>query len=110
MATTTTARDVALAQFAETAYLDAPPALPAGFAAVPNESLGVVIDAPGESYAGGVYHNGAGEALVASGLLDGQQTLVLAFRGSDERADSINSLRDPNAAYPDFAELVAAVD
>lgn len=102
------ASDVTLARFAEAAFSDAP-ALPAGFAPVRVEDLGLAID-PGESFAGGLYKKGTGAAIVATGPLDGLPTLVLAFRGADDRQDSINVLTNPNAAYPDFAELVAAVD
>jgi hypothetical protein len=102
--------DVILARFAATAYLDTPSGLPPGFAPVPNTDLGITIDTPGESFANGVYRNQNAAALVGSGQINGQPTLVLAFRGSDDRQDSINSLRNINADFADFTELVAALD
>src|SRR5215218_7104911 len=104
------ASDVILAQFAASAYADAPPALPVGFAPATSAALGLAIDTPGESFANGVYRNQNAAALVAGGVLGEQRTLVLAFRGSDDREDSINSLRGTNADYFDLLELVAAVD
>jgi pimeloyl-ACP methyl ester carboxylesterase len=105
-----TASDVILAQFAASAYADAPSLLPTGFAPVAGDALGVAIDSPGESFANGVYRNQNAAALVASGTLEGQRTLVLAFRGSDDREDSINTLRGSNADYLDLVELITAVD
>jgi len=102
--------DVVLAQFAVAAYRDLPSGLPPGFSPVSNQDLGIVVDAPAESFVGGVYRNQNAAALVASGSLGGQSTLVLAFRGSDDREDSINSLRDINADYADFSKLIAAAD
>jgi Lipase (class 3) len=105
-----TARDVILAQLSANAYSNEPTPLPTGFAPVSSTDLGLVLDAPGESFANGLYRNGNAAALVTRGTLDGQPTLVLTFRGSDDREDSVADLRDINSAYPDFAELVAAVD
>jgi pimeloyl-ACP methyl ester carboxylesterase len=104
-----TARDVALARLALAAFNNAAPALPPGFSPVPAADLGLSIG-PGESYADGVYRNQNAAALVVSGTLNGVPSLVLSFRGGDDREDSVNILRDINADYPDFAELVAAVD
>ena len=102
-------RDVALARLSAAAYSDAPSGLPAGFTPVSAQALGLSLG-PGESYANGIYRNGNAAALVAVGPIDGSPTLVIAFRGSDDRQDSLNDLRDINADYPDFARLIAAVD
>ena len=103
-------RDFTLAQFASTAFQDAPAGLPGGFTPLSAAALGVVVDAPGESYANGLYRQDNAAALVGAGILGGQDTLVLAFRGADDRADSNTVLRDPATDYGKFAELVAAVD
>jgi pimeloyl-ACP methyl ester carboxylesterase len=105
----TTSRDVVLARLAAAAYSDGPMALPLGFKPVSAQALGVSLS-PGTTFADGIYHNQNAAALVASGPLNGTETLVLAFRGSDDREDSVNSLRNINADYPDFAPLTAAVD
>ena len=103
-------RDYTLAQIAATAFEDAPPSLPGGFTPLTAAALGVVIDAPGESFANGIYRQDNAAALVGTGLLGGQETIVLAFRGADDRVDSNNVLRDPSTDYVKFAELIAAVD
>jgi hypothetical protein len=104
-----TARDVTLARLASAAYSDAAAPLPPGFAPLPASALGF---APGSgvSFADGVYRFGNAAALVATGPLNGVQSVVLAFRGSDDREDSINSLRNINADFPDFGPLLAALD
>ena len=104
-----TGTDVALARISAVAYNDGTAALPAGFAPLPAAALGLSLGA-GESYTNGVYQNANAAALVLVGQLNGSPTLVLAFRGSDDREDSINDLRNINADYPDFAKLVAAFD
>ncbi|MBK1660506.1 alpha/beta hydrolase family protein [Paracraurococcus ruber] len=106
----TSIRDYVLAQFSEAAFLDAPGTLPAGFTPLTAQQLGVVIDAPGESFQNGVYRFDNAAALVGVGTLGGLQTLVVAFRGADDRVDSNAVLRDPATEYAKFAELVAAVD
>lgn len=103
-------RDYTLAQVASTAFQDTPAALPGGFTPLTPASLGVVVDAPGESFANGLYRQDNAAALVGTGILGGQATIVLAFRGADDRADSNNVLRDPATDYAKFAELIAAVD
>ena len=105
-----TIRDYTLAQIASTAFLDNPTGLPGGLAPVTASDLGVVIDNPAESFANGIYRFGNAAALVGTGILGGQDTLVLAFRGADDRQDSINVLNNPATDYPKFAELIAAVD
>lgn len=100
--------DLALARLSLAAYSDLPAGLPGGFAPLATGAL-PLADGTG-SFTDGLFRNGNAAALVTTGLLDGQQTLVVAFRGSDDREDSINDLRDINADYPDFAGLVAAVD
>ena len=59
---------------------------------------------------GGVYLNENAAASVTTGVLDGQNVVVLAFRGSDDRADWLNNLRNINADYAKFAPLIAAVE
>jgi hypothetical protein len=103
-------RHLQLAQFSNAAFSDAPGALPGGFQPLTAPALGIAIDTPGEGFANGIYRNANGQALVATGVLGGQQTIVIAFRGADERQDSINVLQNPNADYAAFAELIAAVD
>ena len=103
-------RDVTLAQIANSAFQDAPGALPGGLSPVSAGALGVVIDTPGESYVNGVYHLDNVAALVASGTLGGLDTLVVSFRGDDDRTDSINTLRNPAVDFAKFGELIAAVD
>jgi pimeloyl-ACP methyl ester carboxylesterase len=105
-----TIRDYTLAQFADTAFQDTPAALPGGFSPLTAGALGVVVDAPGESFTNGVYRQDNAAALVGTGILGGQATIVLAFRGADDRVDSNNVLRDPATDYGKFAELIAAVD
>ena|GEM_PF-5440048 len=104
-----TARDVQLAELALAAFNNTPPPLPPGFSAVPAAELGLSIG-PGESYDGGVYRNQNSAALVVSGTLNGVPSLILSFRGGDDREDSLNILRDINTDYPDFAKLIAALD
>ena len=103
-------RDFTLAQFAAAAFQDAPGALPGGFTPLTAATLGVVIDSPGESLAGGLYRFDNAAALVGTGVLGGQSTLLVAFRGADDRQDSIDVLRDPAVDYAKLAELVGAVD
>lgn len=98
--TPVTASDATLAQLSLDAYSDAP-TLHKGFTAAP-------LAAPG--LANGVFHADNAAALVATGLLDGRSTLVLAFRGSDDAQDSLNDLRGINSDYADFAALVQVVD
>ncbi len=100
-----TASDATLAQLSLAAYDDAP-VLPPGFTAAPL----LLAPDPGASYANGVYRDANGAALAVTGMLDGVETLVLAFRGSDDRADSISNLNDINAGYTNFQDLVAAAD
>ena len=102
-------RDVALARIAGAAYSDNPLGLPTGFTTVAADTLGLSPGA-GETYANGIYHNANAAAMLVRGSIDGSPALVLAFRGSDDREDSINSLRSINADYPDFATLIAAFD
>lgn len=105
-----TARDLALVRLSAAAYNDDPRgSLPAGFTAVSAAQLGYTPSG-GEAYANGAFRNGTAQAIVATGLIEGQQALVLAFRAADERQDSIDTLRDINAAYGPFARLIAAVD
>lgn len=101
--------DVALARISEIAYLNTPAGLPAGFTPVTQAALGLSLGAR-EDYGNGVYFNRNGAALVLVGTLNGQTTAVLAFRGSDDRQDSINDLQNINDEYALFANLVPAFD
>ncbi len=101
--------DVALARISDIAYNNVPNGLPAGFFPVIEPALGFAPGAP-EFYSDGVYLNRNAAALVTIGTLGGKTTLVLAFRGSDDRQDLINDLQNINAEYPLFANLITAVD
>ncbi len=101
--------DVALVRLAQDAYLNPASGLPAGFTPVAQTALGLTTS-PAETFAGGVYTDQNAAALVTIGTLNGVTTLVLAFRGSDDRQDSIADLTNINSAYPLFSDLIAAVD
>ena len=103
----TTATDAALAQLSLGAYSNTPVALPAGF--TPAATLPVTLGA-GESFAGGLYQSDNSAALVTEGVVNGQESLVIAFRGSDDQQDSLNDLQNINADYADFTSLFQAVD
>src|SRR3954454_6356995 len=106
----TSIRDYELAQISNLAFEDAPGALPGGLTPLTAQALGVVIDTPGESFANGVYQFGNAAALLGSGTLGGLNTLVLAFRGADDRQDSIDILTNPAVDYTRLGEVVSAVD
>lgn len=101
----TTATDAVLAQLSLDAYSETP-VLPTGFTAA---ALPVTLGA-GETYANGVFHSANAAALATEATLDGKDSLVIAFRGSDDATDSLNDLQNINADYPRFAALVQAVD
>ncbi|MFC7688831.1 hypothetical protein ACFQY5_03500 [Paeniroseomonas aquatica] len=101
----TTATDAVLAQLSLDAYADTP-VLPTGFVAA---SLPVTLSA-GETYAGGVFHSANAAALATEATLDGKDSLIVAFRGSDDATDSLHDLQNINADYPLFASLIQAVD
>ncbi len=103
----TTATDAALAQLSLNAYSNTPVALPAGF--TPAADLPVALGA-GQSFAGGLYQSDNSAALVTEGVVDGQESLIIAFRGSDDQQDSLNDLQNINADYGDFTSLFQAVD
>jgi len=91
-----------LAELASDAYSQNPAKdLPAGFAPV---------DLPGLQMHNGLFSDGSAQAAVSLGVLDGDQVLVVAFRGSDHRQDWIDDLRDINAEYPNFQPLISAVE
>lgn len=91
-----------LAILADDAYAKTPAAgLPAGFAAV---------DLPGLHTTGGLYQNGHGAAEVSSGVLDGQQVLVVAFRGTDGVHDWISDVTNIDSEYADFKPLAKAIE
>ena len=97
----TTATDAALAQLSLDAYSNVPVTLPTGFTPLDATSLPITLGA-GESFSGGIYHNANAAALTTEATLDGKDTLVVAFRGSDDATDSLHDLRDINADYPLF--------
>ena len=101
--------DVAVVRLAQDAYLNPATGIPAGFTPMTQAALGLTLGAA-ETFSGGVYTNQNAAALVTVGTLNGITTLVLAFRGSDDRQDSIADLRNINSAYPNFSDLIAAVD
>ncbi|MGI4797738.1 MAG: lipase family protein, partial [Janthinobacterium lividum] len=101
--------DVAVVRLAQDAYLNPVSGLPAGFTPMTQSALGLTLGAT-ETFSNGVYTNQNAAALVTVGTLNGVTTLVLAFRGSDDRQDSIADLRNINSAYPYFSNLIAAVD
>ncbi|WP_149541296.1 lipase family protein [Siccirubricoccus phaeus] len=103
------ATDAQLAQLSLAAYSDTAAGVPPGFSTLAIDSL-PIDPATGASFANGVYHNGNAAALVTSAELDGQTSLVVAFRGSDDGVDSQHSLSGINQDYALFAPLVAAVD
>lgn len=100
-----TATDAVLAQLSLDAYSDTP-VLPTGFTAA---ALPVSLGA-GETYANGVFQSANAAALATEAELDGKDSLVIAFRGSDDATDSLNDLQNINADYPLFASLIQAVD
>lgn len=95
----TLATDAALAELSLAAY-SATPALPTGFAPA------VLPGLP----ASGLFQNGNAAALVATANLEGKETIVIAFRGTDDQTDSLHDLQNINLDYPLFAGLVAQVD
>ena len=101
----TTATDAVLAQLSLDAYSETP-VLPTGFTAA---ALPVTL-APGETYTNGIFHSANAAALATEAALDGKDSLVIAFRGSDDATDSLNDLQNINADYPHFASLIQAVD
>lgn len=88
-----------LATIAASAYSNMLAGLPAGF--TPLSAVGL---------ANGTYANQNAFGLAVTGSLDGQNVVVLAFRGSDDRQDWINNLRNINSDYADLSVLIAAVD
>ncbi|MBL6079891.1 alpha/beta fold hydrolase [Belnapia sp. T18] len=102
----TTATDAALAQLSLNAYSNTPVTLPAGFSPA---TLPLTLGA-GQSFVGGLYQSDNSAALLAEGAVDGQESLVIAFRGSDDQQDSFNDLQNINADYTDFTTLIQAVD
>jgi len=101
--------DVALARLSEIAYLNTPSGLPLGFVPITQATLGLGLSAQ-ESLNNGVYLNRNGAALVTVGTLNGVTTAALAFRGSDDREDSINDLQNINREYQLFPTLIASFD
>ena len=90
-----------LATLAGDAYSNFPGPLPTGFQAA--SLAGVTLH-------GGEFMNGSAAALVTTGVVDGLQTLVVAFRGSDDATDWLNDLRNIDNAYGAFQPLVSAIE
>ena len=88
-----------LATIATATYSDTLAGLPAGF---------TPLSAPGLTNGTYAHQNAFGAAV--TGTLDGQTVVVLSFRGSDDRQDWINDLRNVNADYSQLTALVSAVD
>src|SRR3954470_5498386 len=101
--------DVALARVSESAYLNQPTGLPTGFYPVSQAALGITLGDQ-ELYQNGVFVNRNGAAQVLVGTLNGVTTAVLAFRGSDDREDSINDLQNINREFELFGNLLASFD
>ena len=91
-----------LAELAADAYSQNPAkGLPEGF---------VAIDLPGLQMHNGLYANGPAAAAVSFGFIEGAPVLVVAFRGSDDRTDWLDDLRDINAEYASFQPLLNVVE
>jgi pimeloyl-ACP methyl ester carboxylesterase len=88
-----------LAQIAAASANDDLTNLPLGF--TPVSALGLPS---------GVYRNDNSAASVTTGVLNGEQVLLLTFRGSDDREDWLNNLRNINTDYADLTEVIAFVD
>ena len=88
-----------LATISASAYSNTLAGLPTGFSP---------LSAPG--LANGTFANGNAFGAAVTGTLGGQRVVVVAFRGSDDREDWINNLRNINADYSDLTTLVSAVD
>lgn len=101
--------DVALARLADLAYKDGTTTVPAGFFAVTQQALGIVVGGP-DSYADGQYTNRNGAASIFVGTLNGKTTAILDFRGSVNREDSLNDLQNVNRQYQLFTPVIAAFD
>jgi pimeloyl-ACP methyl ester carboxylesterase len=68
----------------------------------------VPLALPGTNNGVFLVENAAAE--VGTGIVGGERVIVLAFRGSDDRTDWINDLRNINTDYAKFAPLIAAVE
>ena len=88
-----------LATIAASTYSDTLAGLPAGFSP---------LTAPGLT--NGAYANQNAYGAAVTGTFGNQAVVVLSFRGSDDRQDWINNLRDINADYTKFSPLISAVD
>ncbi|MGU3360351.1 hypothetical protein ACLBWX_08470 [Methylobacterium sp. M6A4_1b] len=88
-----------LATIAASTYSDTLAGLPAGFA--PLSATGLT---------NGTYVNQNAYGAAVTGAFGSQAVVVLSFRGSDDRQDWLNDLRNINADYEKFAPLISAVD
>jgi pimeloyl-ACP methyl ester carboxylesterase len=88
-----------LAQIADATSNNSLTGLPQGFTPV-----------SGPGVPNGVYTNDNAAASVTTGVLNGEQVLVLAFRGSDDSQDWLNNLRNINTDYADLTDVVSFVD
>lgn len=88
-----------LATIAASTYSDTLAGLPAGF--VPLSGAGLT---------NGTYANQNAYGAAVTGTFGNQSVVVLSFRGSDDRQDWLNNLRNINADYDKLTPLVSAVD
>lgn len=58
----------------------------------------------------GVFRSDNAAAEVGTGIVGGERVIVLAFRGSDDRIDWINDLRNINTDYAKFTPLFSAIE
>lgn len=91
-----------LAILADDAYSDHPAlGLPAGFSA---------LDLPGLHMTGGLYTHGNAAAAVSMGVLDGEQVLVVAFRGTDSTHDWVSDVVNIDDEYAAYKPLAKAIE
>jgi Ca2+-binding RTX toxin-like protein len=91
-----------LAEIAASTYDTNPAAgLPSGFTAVNLPNLGM---------AGGVFVNDHALALIGQGLLDGEQVLVVAIRGTDDAYGWVADVGNIDAEYGALKPLAAALE
>lgn len=88
-----------LATIAASTYSNTLAGLPAGFAPLSASGL-----------TNGTFANQNAYGAAVTGSFGNQSVVVLSFRGSDDRQDWLNNLRNINADYDKLAPLVSAVD
>jgi pimeloyl-ACP methyl ester carboxylesterase len=91
-----------LAILSDDAYADHPAlGLPDGFSAA---------DLPGIHSVDGLYTAGHAAAAISTGMLDGQQVLVVAFRGTDDVHDLTRDVFNIDDEYSAFKPLAKAIE